>query len=160
MSVKTEKARTFQSGLTRQATMLAAAPALVAGLLIWSGLYYLDKFPGASHFGLLLVMSVLPLLFGVAILVVMVLTLMKNTGKRVTITKDSITYEHGPERFAVRWEMLAFSAPPAGKKMMRAISISDGANYARIEELFFPDFDALLQMVTAGKQRKLSAIEL
>lgn len=160
MTVKSEKMKTFESGLTSQATMLGAVPGLIALLLIAMGLHYIDKFPGASHFPFLLMMSLLPMGFGVAIICTAVMTMQKNLGRKVTVTRDTITYEHGKDRFSVRWEMLAFSAPPAGKKTMRALSISDGTNFARIEEIFFPSFNELLKIVSAAKQKKMSAIEL
>jgi len=154
------KADTFQSGITQKAITLAAVPMIVAGLLVYQGARYFNLFNDQVHGSLRLVMGVLPMLFGLAIIGVAVATLLKNLGKKVVVSKDGISYEHGAEKFSVRWEMLAFSAPPPGKKMLRALSISDGNNFARIEELFFPRFDNLLQIVSSAKQRKMSSIEL
>lgn len=155
-----QKVKTFESGITQLAITRGIIPVVVALWLIWNGTYYSNKFPGSEHVGLLLLFSVLPLVFGLAILVVAAGVVIKNLGQKVTITPDAISYEHGKEQFAVRWEMLAFSAPPPGKKTMRALSISDGSRFARIEELFFPDFSTILQIVTQAKQKKSANLEL
>lgn len=143
------ESKVFRSGLTKQASLLGAAPLTVAVLLLRHGFYYMDKFPDAATLALF---SYLPILFGLGIVGFAVYVVSKNTGKTVTVTPVLIAYEHGGEKFAVRWELLAFAGPPADKKFMRGLSISDGSNFTRIEELFFPEFDKLYQVILAAKK--------
>ena len=85
---------------------------------------------------------------------------MHNQGRKIRITRDALSYEHGKTRFTVRWQMLAFSAPARTKKTMRVLSISDGKNLVRIEEIFFPDFDNIVKHVSEAKSSKPSELRL
>lgn len=140
----------FESGVTRRATSFAVVPGLVALLLIWNGLYYVDKFPGSQHMGWLLGFAILPLLFGFAIVVTGAVVFKKNMGRKVTISPDGFGYSHGGASFLLRWPLTAYSLPKGGK-LYRVLVITDGKNAARIDDLFFPSFDEIVEGVVNAK---------
>ena len=139
----------YESGLTTRAMVLAIAPVAVAIFMVWNGVYYLDKFPGADNLAWRFIFSLLPLLFGAALLGVTVFVVVKNMGRKVSLAEDGLSYCQGKESFTVRWSLAAFSIPRG--KLYRTLAVTDGKHMVRIEELFFKDFDQIAKGVADFK---------
>ena len=128
---------------------LAVIPVAVAVFMIWNGVYYLDKFPGSENLAWRFVFSLLPLLFGAALLGVTGFVAFKNMGRKVSVAEDGFAYSYGKETFTIRWSLAAFSIPRG--KLYRTLAITDGKNMVRLEELFFKEFDQIAKAVADFK---------
>lgn len=140
----------FESGLTQRAIALAVAPVLVAAFLVWNGVFYIDKFPGSRNLPWLFIFSILPLLFGAALVGVTIFVIIKNLGRKIAISEDGLAYSHGKDVFTLSWGLTAFSMPRGGK-MYRVLAVTDGKHVVRVEELFFREFDQIAKAVSDAK---------
>jgi hypothetical protein len=146
-----KQATTYVSGVTAMAMGLAIVPLLVALWLIWNGVYYLNKFPGPANLPWLVLFSIVPLAFGIGIIAVTAGVMKKNSGRRVSIGPEGFSYEDGDGRFTLKWGVTAHSMPKG--KLYRVMAVTDGKNVARIEEIFFADFDEIARQVIEAKGR-------
>jgi hypothetical protein len=140
----------FESALTRRAMALAVVPGIVVGLLTWNGFYYMSRFPGSEHRAMWLLFSGLPLLFAVAIVAFCVFVVKANLGRRVTLSAEGFNYCQGGKTFTARWSRVAHNMPKGGK-LYRVMFVTDGKSAARIDDLFFEDFDAIVKAVSEAK---------
>lgn len=136
--------------MTKRAFVLALAPVVVALFLISNGLFYLDKFPGASNLPWRFVFSLFPLLFGGALVAVTLFVIVMNQGRKIAIAEDGLSYSHGRETFTLKWALAAFSLPRGGM-LYRVLAVTDGKHMVRVEELFFKDFDQIAKAVADAK---------
>lgn len=143
----------FESGLTPRAMILALAPLLVALLMIYNGVFYLNKFPGSRNLPWLVLFSILPLAFGAALIGTTLFLISKNMGRKLAVSDDGVTYSHGKDGFSLSWALTAFSMPRGGK-LYRVLAITDGKNVVRVEDLFFKDFDLIAKAVSDAKNAR------
>jgi hypothetical protein len=154
------KETTFASGLTGKAILLALIPVLISAWLIRTGLFYLDVFPPVRDFAIRFTFGFFPIILGAAILIVLIVAVKANIGIGVTVSPQAISYSRGDVQFTTSWEMLAFSAPHPSRKFMRVITISNGEELAQLHELFFPQFDKLLKIISDAKKTSRSSLNV
>src|SRR4051812_31028451 len=92
----------YESGTTKLSLVLSAAPCIVALWLLWNGVYYFGKFPGAHNLGWLFIFSIAPMLFGIGLIAVTVIVVQRNMGRRVIISRTGFGYEHGNVTFTLK----------------------------------------------------------
>jgi len=146
------KEKTFVSGITGKALVLAVIPVLISIWLVRTGLFYLDVIPAGKEFSIRFVFGFFPIIMALVIVGVLLAALKSNIGAGVTVSPQAIAYNHGKVQFTASWEMLAFSAPAAGRKLMRVITISNGEEIAQLHEIFFPEFEQLLKIISEAKR--------
>ncbi|MBI3927321.1 MAG: hypothetical protein HY319_17420 [Armatimonadetes bacterium] len=140
----------YHGGLTRKALLLALLPIGIALLLIQRALQANTQFAFNDPDRWLFIL--LPMLLGVGILVVMVLTAARNAGKRVILARSGLTYQDSHDKFVTPWGTLAYSPPKrGGATMVRSLLLSDGVKFGQLYDVFTPRFDEIVQEVEARK---------
>lgn len=128
--------------------LLAIAVAL---MLVWQGYHYLHFFWKSLDPISIVFSCFLPILFGLIIIFVVVLIFLANASKTIKITPADITYSRGHKTFNTTWKNLIFASTPPEKKNFRQITISDGKNFGKIDEFFFPQYDFIIEIIRKAK---------
>ena len=94
---------------------------------------------------------------GGLIIFLLIINFFANLGKTIVITPDALYYKHFGREFAVSWKNISFTPPQVSKKRFRSAAISDGRNFIRFDDLFFPQFETIVEVIKVARdtQREL-----
>jgi len=95
---------------------------------------------------------------GALLLIASMLGLFVNMGKKITITPQSLIYEHGNKQFSVVWKELIFKPPEKEGGIYRSVLLSDGTQFGSFDDLFFKEYDFMLEIISVAKESKSSAV--
>jgi hypothetical protein len=93
----------------------------------------------------------LPLIIAALIMGFLILSLYSNFNKELTVTPQTLTYKKGGSNFTVLWKNLSFTPPRYDKKRFKTFTVSDGNRFGRIEEIYFPAFETMVDVIKAAK---------
>lgn len=124
----------------------AIAAVIVSLLGIAGGIYQLQiGIPKQlNEPGLRFVAGYLPIGMALLLLVMPVLAFNAYRGKRFTLRPDCLLYENGKQELAIRWGNVTLLKPQRIKGSFMVATVSDGTQFARIEQFFFPQFEEIL----------------
>ncbi|MHB2020260.1 MAG: hypothetical protein ACYCW6_25270 [Candidatus Xenobia bacterium] len=149
------KAKTFHS--TARGVALLAVPFLgVGGYLIVNGIYTIHKWyvlnprlDPTYQLG-----SYVGIGIGVLLLLSALAAILTSGNRSITVTPERLGCKAGNQVHEVAWKDLSVVYPPVHKKSGRHILVSDGQGWSyRIEELQFPDFSLILDLVKAATKK-------
>jgi hypothetical protein len=151
--------RTFESSM-RKFYGMALPMLVIAGALAYYGLtqYKIMKYDDGS-FPPGWLFYLLP--WGVSGLLVLGLLVLflESHGRKVVLTPKNLECLKGEEAiFKVSYNNLSFTPPRQDQKRFRSALLSDGRNFMRIDEFFWPDFDLMVEVILEA--RKSSRSEL
>ncbi|MHB2016257.1 MAG: hypothetical protein ACYCW6_04850 [Candidatus Xenobia bacterium] len=158
MATTTQKLRfkTFKASLLK--FCLVAIPGLVlAGYVGWDGWHTLHLPQNQPPFipdPVVIGLCYVRFAFCAVLLVLILGVLMSNVGKSVTITPEGLICRNGKWEMDLLWRDAMVTHSPPGKKSFRAITLSNGSKFYRIEEFFFPDYDLLARVVDKALQKE------
>ena len=97
-----------------------------------------------------------------AFLVIMVISVLTtNMSKSVTIAPEGLVCKNGKWEMDLLWKDAMVSGPPDNKRSFRTLLLSNGRQFYRVEEFFFPDYDLIARVVeTAMAKEKTGSKEL
>ncbi len=95
---------------------------------------------------------------GALLLITTLSGLFLNIGKKITITPQSLIYEHGSKYFSVSWKELTFKPPEKEGGIYRSVLISDGKQFGSFDDLFFTEYDFMLEIISMAKDNRSSAV--
>ena len=74
-------------------------------------------------------------------------------GKKVSISRTKVVCEQGGHSFTIHKSELVLHLPKKGQKTNRSIMVSNGRQSLRINERYFPDFEAILDDLKEFKSK-------
>jgi hypothetical protein len=95
---------------------------------------------------------------GAVLLIFSLLALFLNLNKKITVTPESLIYEHGSKQFNVTWKELVYKAPENERGIYRSTLISDGKQFGSFDNLFFKDYDFILEFIVMAKESKSGSV--
>ncbi|MCE1248495.1 MAG: hypothetical protein LWY06_17800 [Firmicutes bacterium] len=145
-----EKAKLFKAGFSGKTIVPLIIPMLIAAILVWYGNFNNSLFPipddpgrGLFVFG--------PMVLGAVIIIFSVLTIIDNMLISIMVTPEYILCKKGGKEMKVGWRILAFAPPLPGKKNLRTFTIGDGKQIFRVNEIFLPKFDTVVNIIKTAK---------
>lgn len=149
-----EKMKEFRGGFTPKTLLAILIPMGVAALLMWFGYGYLPVFPGPENQVFRIIFGYVPLGFGGVIIIVALWAMIDSMMVKIVITPDYIIAEKGSRKMKSTWQSLAFAPPQPGGKI-RTFSVGDGKVLFWITDLFFPNFDLVVKLISTARQSAL-----
>jgi hypothetical protein len=147
--------KVFKAGFSGKTVMPLIVPMLIAAILAWYGVYNNSLFPIADDPGRgIFVFG--PMIFGAAIIVLSIITVIDNLLISITITREFVICKKGGKEMKVGWRILAFAPPTADKKNLRTFTIGDGKQLFRVSEIFLPKFDTVVNLIKAAKNSAIN----
>lgn len=148
--------KTFTSGISWQTVVLALIPLIIGIVLIRQGIRGLSFFVDTDRY----VFVILPLAVGIIIELMIITVFISNMGQSITVTPDEIIYRKGKYKMSAQWYDLVYKPPHYSSRFMRSFVISSGKDIVRIEEIFFPKFCTLNEIIKAAKASKKGEMRL
>ena len=148
---KKEKKKEFRGGFTSKTLLAILIPMGVAALLILFGYNYIPVFPGPDNQVFRITFAYIPMGFGVLIVLVALWTIIDSMMVKIIITPGYIIAQKGKRKMQVKWHSLAFAPPHQGSKI-RTFSVGDGKVLFWISDLFFPNFDLVVNLIRTAKK--------
>lgn len=149
MAEKQEKI--FKADMSKFFIVLLIA-VIVSTWLIMQGVANYKAFAKTKDVSAIVPLCYLPVAVGIIILLVAVIIFISNANKKITVTPANISFlSHGKE-VSVQWKDLIFTMSPPEKKTFRQITISDGRQFERIDDFFFPQYDFILEVMHRAKE--------
>jgi hypothetical protein len=146
-----EKMKEFRGGFTSKTLLAILIPVAVAAMLVWFGLTYIPVFPGPENQIFKIVFGFVPIGFGAIILIISLWAMIDSMMVKIVITPEFIIAEKGRRKMKSNWQTLAFSPPHQGKQL-RTFSVGDGKELFWITDLFFPNFDLVVKLISTAKK--------
>jgi len=146
-----EKKKVFKGGFTVKTIYAIIIPFGVAGLLIFFGYMYIPVFPGEPNRMFRIIFGYVPMVFGGITVIMALWAIIDSMLVKITVTPEYIECQKGAKKFRTNWHSLAFAAPHPEKKI-RTFSIGDGNVLFWITDIFFPNFDVVVQLIKAAKE--------
>lgn len=146
-----EKMKEFRGGFTPKTLLAILIPMGVAAMLIWFGYGYIPVFPGPDNQVFKIVFGYVPIGFGAVIIIVALWAMIDSMMVKIMITPDYIIAEKGKRKMKSNWHTLAFAPPHPGSKL-RTFSVGDGKELFWITDLFFPNFDLVVKLISTAKK--------
>lgn len=94
----------------------------------------------------------LPIGLGILIFLVLIYLYLVNSGKKITVSPEIFSYTQGSGGFTVKWRDLIFNTTPPEKKRFRQITVSNGHYFGKIDEMFFPEYEFILEIIHRAKE--------
>ncbi|MFH1453608.1 MAG: hypothetical protein ABIH00_06480 [Armatimonadota bacterium] len=132
--------------------LFSLIPLFLSILLIINGNKNLKVFASTQEVFTKFLVGYLPMLFGIIIILVLLVLFASNVSKKITVTPVSIKYSCGKKEFTTPWKNLIFATTPPEKKHFKQITLSDGVNFGKIDDFFFPQYDLIIQVIYKAKE--------
>lgn len=157
-----KKRKTFKSGFTKELTVLVCLAILISGYLLYYGIQRII-FLNSIKYGQTsdcILSGYVPIGIASLILLTAIAMLLRGLGQYIVITPQSLAYQKGKTAFKENWEKLEYKAPKVGKKFLRSFIVGTGKRLVRIDSMFFPKFDTIVEVIRVAKEsRKTKMIE-
>lgn len=133
----------LRSGPTPAALGLGVAGLGVVAWLVNYGVTNLKVYPPSGGYFSTFLFALLPMLFGIALFVLMAYAFLSNMGRTITVRKEGLRYVGGNVFFDANWGRFTYIGPTHNLKGMRSMVIGNRETMVRVDELFLPNFDRL-----------------
>lgn len=145
-----EASRREFKGSLRKFWLLCLPAVVVAVYLLWFGFQSYRTFGQLTDDGFPpgWIFYVIPWACSLAIFSIIFVLLSNNRGRCVVLTARTVEVRRGSMKRVTPWEEVYFTLPRPDKKRFRSALLSDGAWEERFEDFFFPDFDAMVGLIS------------
>jgi len=150
------RGKTFKAGLNfskGETYAVIIVPLVVATLLFLFGIRYSPLFPNEASGVWRILFVYVPMVFAGVIVIGTIITIIDNLMIRITITPEFLYLKKGGKEMKAKWKVLAFAPPQPGKKRLRNFSIGDGKILVWVNEVFFPGFDRVVELIKVAKRK-------
>lgn len=134
----------IRPGMTKFGGLVMLVGLAMSGWLVYYGFTNLKLYPPQGGMGAMVLFAILPLLFGILVLVMLAYAWFSAQGIHITVRKDGLKYVGGEVFFDTTWSRLHYVGPSHGFKGMRSIVIGNQQTRVRVDELFLPSFEKLV----------------
>lgn len=150
------RGKTFKAGLNLsrgETYAVIIIPLAVAVLLFFFGMRYDPLFPSEASGTWRVLFVYIPMIFAGIIVIGAMVTIIDNLMVRIIITPEFLYLKKGGKEMKAKWKVLAFAPPLPGKKNLRNFSVGDGKVLVWVNEIFFPGFDKVIDLIKTAKRK-------
>lgn len=133
----------LRSGPTPAGVVLGLGGLGLVAYLVSYGVGNLKVYPPSGGYPSTFAFALLPMLFGLALFLLMAYAFLSNMGRTITVRKEGLRYVGGNVFFDANWGRFTYIGPTHGMKGLRSMVIGNRETMVRIDELFLPNFDRL-----------------
>jgi hypothetical protein len=143
--------RDFKGGFTGLSVVLMLLSLAVSAFLLFYGIENNKLFPAGIDSSARILFVYAPLVFAGISVIFTLYTVISNLITSVEIRQSGVRFVQGAKVFEVTWQGLVFTVPRRGK--IRTLLISDGYFAGRVNSMFLPNFNQLVETLDYGKAR-------
>lgn len=133
----------LRSGPTPAGVVLGLGGLGVVAYLVHYGVTNLKVYPPSGGYASTFAFALLPMLFGIALFVLMAYAFFSSMGRTITVRKEGLRFVGGNIFFDANWGRFTYIGPTHGMKGLRSMVIGNRETMVRVDELFMPNFDRL-----------------